>query len=70
MEPFLIHLVKLILSDIVMILGWSHLKCLDSYIIISVEYMSNLLYIPMELFSSYQDKPDALVAILGHISFF
>ena len=22
----------------------------------------------MELFSSYQDRPDALVAILGHIS--
>ena len=36
----------------------------------SVKYMSDLLYIPIELFSSYQDKPDALVAILGHISFF
>ena len=39
-------------------------------IIISVEHMSDLFYIPIELFSSYQDRPDALVSILGHISLF
>ena len=32
-----------------------------------MEYMSDLLYIPIELFSSHQDRPDVLVAILGHI---
>ena len=70
MEPFLIHSIRLILSNIVMIIGWSHLRCIDSNIIISVEYMSDLLYIPMELLSSYQDGIDVLVAILGHISLF
>ena len=69
-EPFLSHSIRLILSNIVMIIGWSHLRCIDSHIIISVEYMSDLLYIPMELFSSYQDRPDTLVAILGHIFLF
>ena len=29
--------------------------------------MLDLLYIPIELFSSHQDGPDVLVAILGHI---
>ena len=42
----------------------------DSHIIISGEYMSDLLYIPAELFSSHQDRLDDLVAILGHISLF
>ena len=32
-----------------------------------MEYMSDLLYIPIELFSSHHDRPDVLVAILGHI---
>ena len=36
-------------------------------IIISVECMSDLLYILIELFSSHQDGLDILVAILGHI---
>ena len=67
-KPFLSHSVKLILSDIVVILWWSYVGCIDSHIIILVEYMSNLLYIPMELFSSYQDRLDALVIILVHIS--
>ncbi|KAL6345878.1 hypothetical protein AAG906_020460 [Vitis piasezkii] len=70
MEPSLSHLVRLMLSDIVVILGWSYLRCIDSHIIISVEYMSDLLYIPVELFSSHWDRLDALVAILGHISLF
>ena len=66
-EPFLSHLVKPIFSDVVMILGCSYLKCIDSRIIISAEYRSDLLYVPIESFSSYQDNPNALVAILGHI---
>ncbi|KAL6335028.1 hypothetical protein AAG906_025815 [Vitis piasezkii] len=41
--------------------------CTDSRIIISVGYMLDLLYIPIKSFSSHQDRPDALVAILGHI---
>ena len=70
MGPFLSHSVRFILSDIVVILWWSYLRCIDSHIIISVEYMSNLLYIPMGLFLSHRDRLDALVAILGHISLF
>ena len=69
-ESFLSHSIKLVLSDIVVILGWSYLRCIASHIIISVEYMLDLLYIPIELFLSYQDRLDALVAILGHISLF
>ena len=38
-------------------------------IIISVECMSDLLYIPIELCSSHQDRLDVLVAILRHIFF-
>ena len=69
-ESFLSHSIKLVLSNIVVILGWSYLRCTTSHIIILVEYMSDLLYIPIELFLSYQDRLDALVAILGHISLF
>ena len=29
--------------------------------------MSDLLYVPIESFSSYQDRPNALVVVLGHI---
>ena len=68
MEPFLGHLVKLILPDVVVIFGLSYVGCIDSHIIISVGYMSNLLYIPMELFSNYQDRWDISDVILGHIS--
>ena len=67
MEPFLSHSVRLILSNIVVILWWSYLRRIDSLIIISVEYMSDLLYIPIELSSSYQDGSDVLVTIVGHI---
>ncbi|KAL6324442.1 hypothetical protein AAG906_013046 [Vitis piasezkii] len=66
-EPFLSHSVRPIFSDVVMILGCRYLRCIDSHIIISVEYRSDLLYVPIESFSSYQDRPNALVAILGHI---
>ena len=52
-KPFLSRSVRLILSDIVVILGWSHLKRMDSHITISVEYMSDLLRIPIELFVSH-----------------
>ena len=50
MEPFLSHLVRLVLSDIVVILGRSYPRCIDSHIIILVEYMSDLLYIPWSYF--------------------
>ena len=68
MEPFLSHLVMPIFFYVVMILGCRYLICIDSHVIISVEYRSDLLYVSIELFSSYQDRPNALVAILGHIS--
>ena len=64
------HSVKLVLYDIVVILGRSYPRCIDSRIIILVEYMSDFLYISMGLFSSYQDGLDALVFILGHIPLF
>ena len=67
MESFLSHSVRLILSDIIVILWWSCLRRIDSHIIISVEHMSDLLYIPIKLFLSHQDRPDVLVAILRHI---
>ena len=68
--PFLSYSIRLVLSNIVVILGRGYLRCIDSHILIPMEYMSDLLYIPIELFLSYQDRPDALVAILGHISLF
>ena len=34
-----------------------------------MEYMLDLLYITMELFLGYQDRPDAPIIILGYISF-
>ena len=69
MEPFLSHLVRLILSNIIVILGCSYIGCIDSHIIVSMEYMLDLLYITMELFLGYQDRPDAPIIILGYISF-
>ena len=68
MGPFLSHSVGAIFYDVVMILGCSYLRCIDSRIIISAKYRSDLLYVLIESFSSYQDRPDAFVAILGHIS--
>ena len=70
LEPFLSHFVKLILSDIVVILRWSYFRCIGSHIAISMKYMSDLLCIPMELFLSYQDRPGTFDAILGHIPSF
>ncbi|RVW80764.1 hypothetical protein CK203_050704 [Vitis vinifera] len=67
MGPFLSHSVGAIFYDVVMILGCSYLRCIDSRIIISAKYRSDLLYVLIESFSSYQDRPDAFVAILGHI---
>ena len=52
-DPFLSHSFRLILFDIVVILWWSYLRRIDFHIIISVECMSDLLYIPIELFSSH-----------------
>ena len=62
------RLVRLILYDIVVILGRSYLRHMDSHITILVEYMSDLLRIPIELFASHQDRPSTSDAILGHIS--
>ena len=70
LEPFLSHFVKLILSDIVVILRWNYSRRIGSHIAISVEYMSDLLYIPMELFLSYQDRSGTSDAILRHIPSF
>ena len=67
MESFLGHLVRLILSDIVMILWRSCLRRIDSHIIILVKHMSYLLYISIKLSSSHQDGPNVLVVILRHI---
>ena len=68
MEPFLGHLVILILLDVVVIFRLSYFEYIDSHIIILVGCMSNLLYIPVELFSSCQDRSDISDAIWGHIS--
>ena len=62
--------VRLIFSDIVMILRWSYSRCIGSHITVSVEYMSDLLYIPMELFLSYQGRSGTSDAMLGHIPSF
>ncbi|KAL6315068.1 hypothetical protein AAG906_030921 [Vitis piasezkii] len=67
-KPFLSHSVRLILSNIVVILGRSYLWHTDSHSTISVEYMSDLLRIPIELFVSHQDRLGTFDAILGHIS--
>ena len=42
--------------------------CVDSRVTLSTEYMLDPLYVPMELFASYQDRSDIPDAILGHIS--
>ena len=68
MEPLLSLSIRLIFSDIVVILGWSYSRRIGSHITISVEYMSDLLCIPMELLLSYQDRSGTSDAILGHIT--
>ena len=60
--------IRLTLSDVSMIFGWSCLRLMDSHIIISLECMSNLSCIPIELLMSYQDRLGTSDAILGHIS--
>ena len=69
-KPFLRHSVRFVFYDIIMILGWSYSRCIGSHITISVEYMSDLLYIPMELFLSYHGRSGTSDAILGHIPSF
>ena len=68
--PSLRHSIRLIFFDIIMIIGWSYSRCIGSHITISVEYMSDLLYIPMESFLSYQGRSSTSDAMLGHIPFF
>ena len=67
-EPLLSHSARFILSDIVVVLGRSYVERLDSHVTISVGYLSDLLRIPMVLFSGYQDGSGTFNAILGHIS--
>ena len=62
--------IRLTFSDIVMILGWSYSKRIDSHITILVEYMSDLLCTPMGLFLSYQDGSGTSDAMLGQIPSF
>ena len=68
MEPLLSLLARFTFSDIVVILGRSYLKRVDSRVTITTEYMLDPLYVPMELFLSYQDRSNISDAILGHIS--
>ena len=59
---------QILLSDIVVVLGRSYVECPDPHVTISVGYISDLLRIPMVLFSSYQGGSGTFDAILGHIS--
>ena len=68
MEPLLSLSVRFTFFDIVVILRRSYLRCVDSRVTLSTEYMLDPLYVPMELFASYQDRSDIPDAILGHIS--
>ena len=68
MEPLLSPSARFPFYDIVVILGRSYLRRVDSRVTISAEYMLDPLYIPMELFLSYQDKSNISDAVLGHIS--
>ena len=60
---------QILLSDTVAVLGRSYVECLDPHIAISVGYISDLLRIPMVLFSGYQDGSGTSDAIMGHIAF-
>ena len=68
-ELLLSHSAEFLLSDIVVVLGRGYVKCLDSHVIISVQYTSGLLRIPMVSFSGHQGRLDTSDAILGHIPF-
>ena len=70
MEPLLSLSARFTLPDIVVILGQSYLRRVDSHVTISVEYMLDPLYVRIELFLGYRDRSGASDAILGHISFF
>ena len=67
-EPLLSLSARSTFSGIIVVLGWSYLRRVDSRITISAEYMLDTLYVPMELFLTYQDRSDISDAILGHIS--
>ena len=59
---------QILLSDTGAVLGRSYVECLDPHVTISVGYISDLLRIPMVLFSGYQGGSGTSNAILGHIS--
>ena len=67
MEPLLSLSARFTFSDIVVILGLSYLRRVDSRITIIEEYMLDPLYVPMDLSLSYQDRLDVFDAILGHV---
>ena len=67
-EPFLSLSAGFAFPDIVVILGRSYLRRVDSRVTISAEYMLDLLCVPMELSLGYQDRSDIFDAILGYIS--
>ena len=70
MDLPLSHLIRLTLSDVSVIFGWSRLRFMDSRIVIPSGYMSDLLCILIELLMSYQDGSGTSDTILGHIPSF
>ena len=66
-EPFLSLSAGFAFPDIVVILGRSYLRRVDSHITILAKYMLDPLCVPMELSLSYQDRSDVSDAILGHV---
>ena len=68
MDLSLGHFIRLTLSDVSVIFGWSRLRLMDSCIIILSDYMSDLSSILIELLMSHHDRSDTSDAILGHIS--
>ena len=66
-EPFLGLSAGFAFPDIVVILGRSYLRRVDSRVTILAEYMLDHLCVPMELSLSYQNRSDISDAILGRI---
>ena len=67
MDPLLSLSARFTFSDIVVILGWSYLRRMDSRVTILAKYMLDPLYVPMELSLSYHDRLDVSNAIPRHI---
>ncbi|RVW37840.1 hypothetical protein CK203_087900 [Vitis vinifera] len=67
-EMHLGSVVRLTFFGIIMILGWSRLGRMDSHIIISLEYMLDLLCIPIELLMGHQDISEHLSRLMEPLS--